>query len=614
MRRCAVAVAVACGAAALEVEVEVDGVSAPLKFRCGDDFERRGQDWAAGHAQATSRDCTDEACVVGALVGEMAQIVAALDGDVDALVRDAGGDVAGGCGPEAAPMLAALARRRTLGEGGAAGCAAAAHALEQLAGACLFSGALESAVQAAALALRLEPRLKGAAGFGMRAAGRLEAGMGAAGRLSNQTDAAWFGGLLAQNKRPLFDGFVVDLEVYFESSAAQTCEPNAVAFSHLSFAAVHSAAADHAAGTLRWLVARPDVAAKACRFGDFDLNPRPLFDSGPQQLLGAAHQAAETLRVLGDAAQGYEALSRAAEAWRDATFGAGDVQTDADVERRVQGLISLDKSLADVADAAAAACTHDDAACGDLRAHLAAAARLHGRAACLVPSPRLSAGAVALGAAEASEAESAFFERGVAVVDDVLTELALEGLRDFLSGSTIFTKTYLQGYVGAFLADGFGSSGLVWQVARELQNKLPNLLGNATLTQAWAYVYARSHGGEAHSRGIDAHSDDADVSINVWITADESNLARDGKLGGLVIYDAEPPKEWSFARANAQTADINALLGGAVGATQVAYKCNRATLLNGHRFHQTDALDFRPGHRHHRINLTFLFSFRHPKP
>ena len=43
---------------------------------------------------------------------------------------------------------------------------------------------------------------------------------------------------------------------------------------------------------------------------------------------------------------------------------------------------------------------------------------------------------------------------------------------------------------------------------------------------------------------------------------------------------------------------------------QVPYKHNRAIILNGHRFHRTDSLDFKPGFRNHRINLTFLFRNR----
>jgi hypothetical protein len=75
----------------------------------------------------------------------------------------------------------------------------------------------------------------------------------------------------------------------------------------------------------------------------------------------------------------------------------------------------------------------------------------------------LSAGVVALGDEAAAIAEESFAKSGVAVVDDVLTEETLVSLREFLRGSTIFTRAYVQGYLGAFLADGFGGSSLIWR-------------------------------------------------------------------------------------------------------------------------------------------------------
>ena len=143
------------------------------------------------------------------------------------------------------------------------------------------------------------------------------------------------------------------------------------------------------------------------------------------------------------------------------------------------------------------------------------------------------------------------------------------------------------------------------QVASDLRARFPALLGDAQLTQAWAYVYPR----DAHSRGIDVHSDDADVSVNVWIARDASNLARGSKLGGLRIFEREPPADWDFAKANQETDAILALLGDDA-VEVVAHRFNRAVILNGHRFHQTDAMDFRPGFRNNRINLTFLFRRR----
>lgn len=166
------------------------------------------------------------------------------------------------------------------------------------------------------------------------------------------------------------------------------------------------------------------------------------------------------------------------------------------------------------------------------------------------------------------------------------------------------------GYLGAFLGDGFGASGAIQQVASELREALPELLRDCTLRQAWAYAYPRDapSGKRSHPRGIDVHSDDADVSVNVWIAPDAANL--NNQTGGLRIYEAKPPDDWSFETANRDLDAIGSLLGEDAPFYRVPYRENRAVVLNGHRFHQTDALDFAPGFLNHRINLTFLFGKR----
>lgn len=216
-----------------------------------------------------------------------------------------------------------------------------------------------------------------------------------------------------------------------------------------------------------------------------------------------------------------------------------------------------------------------------------------------------------------------FSKDGVAVVDNFLTPEGLEGLREFVKGSTIFTRAYIQGYLGAFLSDGFGASPVVQQLADELRTVVfPELLGeSAQLRQAWAYIYARNddrNESSSHPRGIDAHADDADVSVNVWITEDEANLNKE--TGGLVIYEPIQPKNWTFEQANQDSVAIYDYLrrksaespsvAKESSSVRIPYRCNRATLLNGYRFHKTDDLHFKSGFHNHRINLTFLFKLR----
>ena len=95
----------------------------------------------------------------------------------------------------------------------------------------------------------------------------------------------------------------------------------------------------------------------------------------------------------------------------------------------------------------------------------------------------------------------------------------------------------------------------------------------------------------------------------MWITPDAANR---GDGGGLRIYEALPPDDWNFDKANTDAEAIRDLLNAHPAYAKVPYRFNRAVLLNGHRFHETDALDFAPGFDNHRINLTFLFSRRDP--
>ena len=140
------------------------------------------------------------------------------------------------------------------------------------------------------------------------------------------------------------------------------------------------------------------------------------------------------------------------------------------------------------------------------------------------------------------------------------------------------------------------------QVAHEIAAALPTLFRGLRLTQAWAYKYD-----EAHAGGIDAHADEAAVSVNLWITPDDANVGGDDAPGGLVMYESKPPGAWSFVDANTDLPRISTLLEHAAS-VRIPYKWNRAVLFKGERFHRTDAMRFRPGYRNRRINLTFLYN------
>lgn len=383
--------------------------------------------------------------------------------------------------------------------------------------------------------------------------------------VSDPRSAAWFALSLARLKRPAHGSSRVVTSRHESQSLPWTIDaPGLVEidedleFGHGQFGGLHDTAVEFAADQLRWIAER--------------------------------EVPCETNVDLNQAAEGLDILAAEARQWRaEGNAGSHHVPFSLLAQR-----VSSAEGSAEAVDAAM---------------------HVFGRLTCITPNPDppLPRTVRIMHNSEVDRIVEQFASTGVAVVDDFFTVSALTALREFVLGSTIFTRVYIQGYIGAFLADGFGASAVVQQVADELRTLVfPDLLAGAQLRQAWAYVYAR-HGddGSSHPKGIDAHADDADVSINVWITPDEANLKR--RPGGLVIYQPTQPKNWTFAKANHDSGAIYDYLENNAeedASITVPYRFNRATLLNGYRFHKTDTLDFKPGFGNHRINLTFLFKMR----
>jgi tetratricopeptide (TPR) repeat protein len=157
-------------------------------------------------------------------------------------------------------------------------------------------------------------------------------------------------------------------------------------------------------------------------------------------------------------------------------------------------------------------------------------------------SPKLASGAVnpALDVA-AIEARYHASRPEVMHLDGLLTQEALASLRRFCLESTIWKRDYENGYLGAFLGDGF-SCPLLLQIAEELRLKFPRIFQHHLLTQTWAFKY------DSERTGLNIHADAAAVNVNFWITPDEANL--DSEHGGLVVWDKEAPRDWNFKDYN----------------------------------------------------------------
>ena len=223
----------------------------------------------------------------------------------------------------------------------------------------------------------------------------------------------------------------------------------------------------------------------------------------------------------------------------------------------------------------------------------------------LDPGGRVTPGTIAEGWDRRQAAES-YASRRISIVDGFLTPDALAALRRFCMDSTIwFDTAHAQGgrgYIGADGMDGFACP-LVFQIAEELRQALPEVIGKLPLIKLWAFKYDHA------LQGINAHADSAKVNVNFWITPDEACL--DPSAGGMVVYDAHVPDNWSF---DAYNADPRALMqhirsvGGR--AINVPYRQNRAVVFDSDLVHATAPIRFRSGYANRRINVTLLYGHR----
>jgi Tfp pilus assembly protein PilF len=188
------------------------------------------------------------------------------------------------------------------------------------------------------------------------------------------------------------------------------------------------------------------------------------------------------------------------------------------------------------------------------------------------------------------------------VIDEFLTPPALEALRRFCLGSTIWRRSYEGGYLGALAETGFACP-LIAQIAEELRDKYPGIIGQHTLTKWWAFKY------DSQLKGINLHADFAAVNVNFWITPDEANLNPDGS--GLIVWDIAAPLDWDFSDYNMNESAARAYLESA-GAKpiEVPYRANRAVIFDSDLFHETDRIQFQEGYENRRINITLLYGWR----
>jgi len=188
-------------------------------------------------------------------------------------------------------------------------------------------------------------------------------------------------------------------------------------------------------------------------------------------------------------------------------------------------------------------------------------------------------------------------------IDEFLSEEALIELREFCLLSTVWRRQYNNKYLGAFGEQGF-ISPIHLQIGVELKKKLPKLFGPHKLIKFWGFKYDTALG-----KGINIHADFAVHNLNFWITPDKYNNNKNS--GGLKVYDAQTPKQWTFNDYNQDVIKIYKFLKDMnAKCINVPYKFNRAVLFNSGYFHETDKIDFKNEYKGRRINNTYLFGSR----
>ena len=190
----------------------------------------------------------------------------------------------------------------------------------------------------------------------------------------------------------------------------------------------------------------------------------------------------------------------------------------------------------------------------------------------------------------------------IVVIDNLLTDQALEKLRRFCWSSTIWRQPHAQGYLTALPEFGLACP-LLAQIAAELCVAYPAIFSSHPLRYLWGFKYDSTLGGVA------VHADQAAVNVNFWITPDEANL--DPAHGGLVVWDARAPRDWNFSRYNGDAAAARAFLARSnARPTTIPYRANRAVIFDSDLSHQTDRMAFRDGYLDRRINITLLYGTR----
>ena len=186
------------------------------------------------------------------------------------------------------------------------------------------------------------------------------------------------------------------------------------------------------------------------------------------------------------------------------------------------------------------------------------------------------------------------------VMDNFLTAPALEKLRAYCAGSTVWRKLYSAGYLGAAPEDGFACP-LLAQIVEEIQVTFRPILRDEQFQYLGAFKYDSEN-----CVGTNTHADNSAVNVNFYITPDDANL--DPEHGGMEIWDlAAPDVEAQRKYSSSESAVRELLKSSGAKSTIIPHRANRAVIFKSALFHKTDTFKFKSDYLSRRINVSLLF-------
>jgi hypothetical protein len=186
------------------------------------------------------------------------------------------------------------------------------------------------------------------------------------------------------------------------------------------------------------------------------------------------------------------------------------------------------------------------------------------------------------------------------VIDDFLTPSALEKLRRYCAGSTIWRRVYDAGYIGATPEDGLACP-LMAQIVEETHGTFRQIIGS----HGFRYLGAFKYDSELCA-GTNIHADNAVVNVNLYIAPDNANL--DLQSRGLDVWDVAVTSQRQMRQLNADEAAARAFVENSnAKMTRIAHRANRAIIFRSDLIHRTSEFHFANGYRNRRINVSLLF-------